>query len=413
MLGLLARLSSIAATAPARPLPARAQMLPRRGKIVRLARAGSLNSKGGAPDNTHMKTATARQAGRRLRRGWSGICCTVVVAAAVALAGTATGQGNGKRNGNGKAEQPYPVSVSATPLPLNLEDPAQTSVGQLTYRGGFVLTANDPNFGGFSGLLVDPDGRGLLAITDRGYWFSADLVQGGDRLQSLNETYLAPILNWRGQPLESGQRDAEALARLDGRDGVMIAFEGWDRLWTYPAPTDRSFRTLFPILAQPMGGPADLGRQPSNGGVEAMTRLADGRLLMISEKAVDDDGRNRAWLAAPDGFSSMAFRAPAGYRPTDAAQLPDGDVLVLLRRYTPLDGASAQIVRVPLADIAPGAVLEGRTIAALKPPLAVDNMEALAVATAGNGRALLYLMSDNNFNAVQRTLLMCFELASG
>ena len=132
-----------------------------------------------------MKTATAKQAGRSLWRGWSGICFTVLVAAALALAGTATGQGNGKRNGNGKAEEPYPVSVSATPLPLNLEDPAQTSVGQLTYRGGFVLTANDPNFGGFSGLLVDPDGRGLLAITDRGYWFSADLVQG--ELQGLKD----------------------------------------------------------------------------------------------------------------------------------------------------------------------------------------------------------------------------------
>src|SRR5260370_19716823 len=34
----------------------------------------------------------------------------------------------------------------------------------------------------------------------------------------------------------------------------------------------------------PFGGPADIGRQPSNGGIETLTALADGRIIAISEE---------------------------------------------------------------------------------------------------------------------------------
>lgn len=48
-------------------------------------------------------------------------------------------------------------------------------------------------------------------------------------------------------------------------------------------------------------------------------------------------------------------------------------------------------------------------VARLRPPLNVDNMEALAIRKEGE-RRYLYIASDNNFNALQRTLLLKFEL---
>ena len=42
----------------------------------------------------------------------------------------------------------------------------------------------------------------------------------------------------------------------------------------------------------------------------------------------------------------------------------------------------------------------------------VDNMEGLAVRQDADGRVFAYLVSDDNFNPLQRTLLFMFELTS-
>ncbi|MBT3627577.1 MAG: esterase-like activity of phytase family protein, partial [Rhodospirillaceae bacterium] len=44
------------------------------------------------------------------------------------------------------------------------------------------------------------------------------------------------------------------------------------------------------------------------------------------------------------------------------------------------------------------------------PPLTVDNMEGIAVRRDGAGHTLVYLVSDDNFSVLQRTLLLMFEL---
>ena len=50
-----------------------------------------------------------------------------------------------------------------------------------------------------------------------------------------------------------------------------------------------------------------------------------------------------------------------------------------------------------------------RIVATLRPPLNVDNMEALAVERSG-GRTRIWIASHDNFSALQRTLLLQFEL---
>jgi hypothetical protein len=62
------------------------------------------------------------------------------------------------------------------------------------------------------------------------------------------------------------------------------------------------------------------------------------------------------------------------------------------------------------AEIATMKVVEGRELARLAPPLSVDNMEALAVERDG-ARTIIWIASDDNFNPMQRTLLMKFALA--
>jgi len=126
-------------------------------------------------------------------------------------------------------------------------------------------------------------------------------------------------------------------------------------------------------------------------------------------------GRARALLFAGDPAlpgtpsAALAYRPPAGFKATDAALLPDGRLLVLNRRADWLEGAGAALTVIEPASVRPGAVLEGREIARLQWPLIVDNMEGLSI-TRENGRTIVWLVSDDNFNPLQRTLLLKFAL---
>jgi hypothetical protein len=106
---------------------------------------------------------------------------------------------------------------------------------------------------------------------------------------------------------------------------------------------------------------------------------------------------------------SLHYRRPPGYRPTDAALLPDGRILILNRHFAWLR-FSAKLLVADVRGLAAGATIEGQEVATLEAPLVVDNMEGLSV-TRENGRTIVWLVSDDDFMRVFRhTLLLKFEL---
>ena len=56
-----------------------------------------------------------------------------------------------------------------------------------------------------------------------------------------------------------------------------------------------------------------------------------------------------------------------------------------------------------------GTTVEGQIVARIEPPGIADNFEVMAVSQS-NGRSFLWLMSDDNFIAYQRTYLLLFEI---
>ena len=65
--------------------------------------------------------------------------------------------------------------------------------------------------------------------------------------------------------------------------------------------------------------------------------------------------------------------------------------------------------RIPLAQIKPGALVDGPVIFDADLSHQVDNMEGLAVHRSG-ADTVLTMVSDDNFSAIQRTLLLQFTL---
>lgn len=294
------------------------------------------------------------------------------------------------------------LSIVATPVPLSKEEPGLKTVGRLLYRGGLHIRADNPAFGGFSALGVSTDGKRLVAISDIGQRFSARLVYDrAGNLAGLRDADLGPLAGLDGFPL-STKNEGDAESMTPGVEGeIIVAFERHHRLWRYmPGVT----------VPEPLPGPPEMLDLPFNNGIEALTLLADGSLLALSE------GRRTreavvGWISDSNGWSVLTYRASKNFRVSGAATLPGGDVLVLERLFTPRGYNVVLLKRVAGAAIKADARLEGETVAELRAPLTVDNFEGIEARRGPRGEVLVYLVSDDNFSAEQRTLLMMFELA--
>ena len=328
------------------------------------------------------------------------------------------------------------VDVRAAPVPLNPADPAQTTVGRLRYMGGLHLTSPDPRFGGLSGLRWH-DGQ-LYAVSDEGDFFRLTLEEHDERLVGVREARMQRLTRLDGTLLSGkAESDVEALelafdpAACALPPGpchpvaMVVAFEGVNALWSYPL-----------VDGLPRGAPTELAwaaewrrALPHNGGVESIAGT-----WLLAEPLREPDGRASGRLNQPVGGGSGCTHCPGPVRdvggtqpvpmnlpvsdafdPTDADQaelLPGRPVIVLQRRYSPAAGNAARIVwfrpEAEHSSSSAGGLAGLELLAELLPPLTLDNFEGLA-ARADGGR-FIYVVSDNNFSATQRTLLLKFQV---
>ena len=113
------------------------------------------------------------------------------------------------------------VAIDTRILDVHSESPEPAAVGNLRFRGGLVLAADNPLFGGLSALAVSGDGKDMTAISDKGVRIDATLiydVQGN--LAGIEGGVLQRLRGADGNPL-TGQRDADAEAVASG---AAIAF---------------------------------------------------------------------------------------------------------------------------------------------------------------------------------------------
>lgn len=263
------------------------------------------------------------------------------------------------------------------------------------------MSSPHPDFGGFSGLSFDPETSRLLAVSDQGYWLSADLVfdAAGD-LSGLGNARLRPLLDHEGKPHTSKVRaDAEELLAMDqGR--FLVSFERDHRL-EIASPGE---------AARPFDSPEGLAQASANSGIEAMARLGDGRYFLLTEDLSAGDGWIRGWVGEPGAWTALRYPRFSTFKPTAAARLKDGDVVVLERHFAPLTGVAIRIVRFGPEAFSDETLPDPHVLATLRMPLNIDNMEAVTVVRRAGEKERLLIMSDDNFNPLQRTLILQFEL---
>ncbi len=307
------------------------------------------------------------------------------------------------------AAGPFVAASTVTANPPQIRSlpsaPDAQGLGALAYRGGLVIDWDHARFGGFSALEFDPDGGVLVAVTDRGSWLTASPVMAAGELVGLEGLRLGALTGPDGEALEGRGGDAEALAP-DGAGGYLVAFERDHRVWRYPAAPEP-----FGALPRPLEAPGELADLKSNRGVEALTRLCDGRLLLIAERAAREQGLADAWIGRTGVWQAFRYPRPEGSRAKGAVTLADCAVLVLERIKNKDAPDTTRIVRLRTDALRSGAApAEPEVIGRLNGALESERFEAIAVRPAEGGGSRIFLMTDDGFQDDRRTLLLMFEL---
>ncbi|MCL6607721.1 MAG: esterase-like activity of phytase family protein [Geminicoccaceae bacterium] len=261
------------------------------------------------------------------------------------------------------------------------------------------LESADPRFGGFSGLVVERDR--ILLLSDRGWLWSVERAPRG--------TVPFRDGSWRVSRLRVDGRvpDAEDLARSpDGQ--IVVAFEGRHAI-ARASGGELEDRPVLDFEARSLPDP--LSGLPGNLGTEALAALSAGALLAIAEHGTGQ--RHMAALLGPGGPRLLAYRSAPGFAPTGADHR-EGWLYVVERKLSAFSGFAARLTATPIDDPAdlPDLLEPTLELARWSGPGAVDNMEGVASEPIGpNGTVRLWLVSDDNFSPLQRTLLMTVEWA--
>ncbi len=255
-------------------------------------------------------------------------------------------------------------------------------------------------------MILKDNGREFLGVTDAGYWVKGRLAYDKGRLAKLSISEVAAMMDPEGNNIVGKKLgDAESIiGKPDGK--VLVSFERKHRIWAYDLSDG-----LDNAKASPQSAPKDLINAKTNGGLEAIVRLSEGgSLLAITESTLNTENHLKGWLESDGGWKDISLKQIKPYQLTDLARLPSGDLLTLERRYSPIGGVGILLRRIDQSKIKPGAVLTGDVLLELDMDYAIDNMEGLTVRKDKAGRTFVYLVSDNNFNPLQRNLMLMFEL---
>lgn len=272
-------------------------------------------------------------------------------------------------------------------------------IGALEPVGAVTLSSYDGGWGGFSAMALR-QGRAIL-LSDGGNVASFAIRHG--QVEQARGVVLpsGPGVGW-----DRRDRDSESLTLDPATGRAWVGFENHNELWRYAPGFARAEGRAAPTLMR---------KWATNLGAESLVRLSDGRFVTFAERN-PTRGMRHGILFSGDpmvrGTTASPFRLapPDRYNPSDAAELPNGDLLVLTRRFQYPFRFTAKLLRIPRAQIRAGNLARGDVIATLAPPLIGENCEGIAI-TQEQGRTMVWIVTDNDAMFWRPTYLLKFRLA--
>ncbi len=286
----------------------------------------------------------------------------------------------------------------------------QKRFGKLEFIGGIEMSSSNALLGAISSIRFRPDRKSFLAIMDTGHWVEGEVQRDEKgRLSGTSDLTVTSMIDANGRSEQVKERmDSEGVALRDGE--VLASYEGLHRVDIYPDP---GFAQSGPVATLPILIPPKSLR--GNRGLETIavspkdSPLAGG-VVVVSELSFDK--ANHLLAAVLDGPRKGVFGVVQKdpFAITDGAFLPNGDLLLLERRFSFAEGIGMQIRRIKGADIKPGAAVDGEILLNTDMGYQIDNMEGLDVIVEPGGDIRVIVVSDDNHSILERNLMLEFRL---
>lgn len=288
---------------------------------------------------------------------------------------------------------PNEVALARIAGPTELAAPGWSVAGVWQYSSGPNL-----EFGGYSALLALEDR--FFAFSDRGSRFSFARPDGPSPEPGQRPIALQAV----PAPLADDLWDIESATRDPATGSYWLGFEGTHAILRYtPAHGLDGVRLLENEV-----------RWPANSGAEAMVRLSDGRFVILPE------GGREGLIFEGDPIEGgtgrrFTFRNPApGFAATDFAQLPGGELLLLMRNTILALPPFESVIAIGPPPRA-GETWAPRIALRLEGIVPSENYEGIESTLMDDGRAAVWIISDDNLSIMQRTLLakLVFDPSAG
>jgi hypothetical protein len=308
------------------------------------------------------------------------------------------------------ADDGIPLGYKIDPIALPDLLSGEANLGPLIFRGSISITTPDPDFVGWSGMWVSPDGKEMVGVED-GRWVKARLdYDDGGNLSGFTLTATGELHDAAGNTFTDDEdRDVEALDH-DGK-AFLAGFETHDRVLRYTDIDGPG--TSLPIP------PSVLTLIHKGARFSSVVALGVGSALMIPEYSYADAQSKEArkagpaphqgWMQSRKGAGPIALRGASPALPVSMARLPSGDVLTSEVRFNAatkhFDQSAIGIVSKD--QIKPGGTMHPRWIALFAAPLSAW-IDASSARKGPKGETLIYLISSS-----KPPILYMFELRDG
>jgi hypothetical protein len=300
--------------------------------------------------------------------------------------------------------------ISARPITQFRIGHQTKDFGPFEFVGGLEMVSRGRHFGALSSFRFLSPGGDFIGVADTGFWFFGKVVRDeAQRPTGIADFTMQSMVDEKGNAIdEKWYVDAEG---LDVSDGVAtVGFERNHRIAQFridPENMKAPFRELDFVV------PKKELRQ--NKGFETVVRASadgplEGSLVLVSERSIDEDGNVFAAILQGPGKGVFTVKRDDNFDITDGAFLPNGDLLLLERRFTVADGVAMRLRRIDGGTIHAGGVADGPVLLSADMGYQIDNMEGLDVWRRADGALMVSLISDDNHSMLQRNLYLEFRM---
>jgi len=259
-----------------------------------------------------------------------------------------------------------------------------------------------------SGLAWDDDEKLLYAVSDDGYLvhFAPQFTDGF--LSGVDFKAAYPLRETNNEPVEGEWSDSEALAIINGRNGLrgdaelLVSFEVHPRLLRYRPTGERIAQIDLPEQLRAIENYAG-----ENSGLESLALHREHGILLAPERPLKNTPSETIPVYSMQGKQWV-------YKPRDSQHsslvgmetTPDGYVLLLERLYASIfRPIYFSVRRMKLFSDGAAAPIE-EIVSFSRSDWRVDNFEGVAY----HEHDRFFLVSDDNESSLQRTLLVYCEI---